>query len=387
MYPDLSYLFHDLFGTEPDNWTSVFKTFGLLLVLAIMAAAFILYHELRRRQRIGMLQGSKISVTEGEDASTSELISQGIFGFILGFKLLYIFGNFPEFQNDAAAVLLSAKGNWFGGILLGLAFAGFRFWEKRKAKLVKPRVVHQTIYPHDRIGDITIVAALSGIVGAKVFAIIEDLPSFFNDPVGVFFSGAGLAIYGGLIGGFLGTSWYLKRKNIPFWQVADAVAPALMIAYGIGRLGCHFSGDGDWGIVAAAMPEWWFLPDWLWAYDYPNNVIHEGVPIEGCTYEYCRRLDPPVYPTAIYEVVMASVLGGFLLSLRKRLQHLPGMLFFIYLIVNGMERFLIEKIRVNPKYDLGFMTVTQAEIIAMGFILVGALGVWWVRRKGKLPNA
>ncbi|MDV7390741.1 prolipoprotein diacylglyceryl transferase, partial [Arthrospira platensis SPKY1] len=101
-----------------------------------------------------------------------------------------------------------------------------------------------------------------------------------------------------------------------------------MIAYGIGRLGCHFSGDGDWGIVAAAQPEWWFLPDWLWAYDYPNNVAQDGVPIEGCEFQYCRRLDPPVYPTPLYETFMAFIIGGFLWLMRRRMPA-AGMLFFL----------------------------------------------------------
>ena len=152
-----------------------------------------------------------------------------------------------------------------------------------------PEPVTKTIplYPHHLIGDITIIAAISGLVGAKIFALIEDLPTFFADPVGTFFSGSGLAIYGGLIGGFVGVSIYLKKKQIPVVHVLDAVAPALIIAYGIGRLGCHFSGDGDWGIVnTLAQPSWWFLPDWLWAYDYPQNVLREGVFIEGCEVKY-----------------------------------------------------------------------------------------------------
>ena len=61
--------------------------------------------------------------------------------------------------------------------------------------------------------------------------------------------------------------------------------PSLILAYGIGRAGCHFSGDGDWGIVASNQPDWWFLPDWMWSYNYPNNVINEGIPIPGCSKE------------------------------------------------------------------------------------------------------
>ena len=382
MYPDLSYLFHDLFGSQPDNWTSIFKTFGLLLVISILAAAYILWRELRRKKEEGIFQGEKTKTVEGSPASTSELISNGIFGFIVGFKLVYLFLHFGEFQADAAGVLLSTKGTWWAGLLFGLVFAGIRFWEKNRKKLPKPVEKTVLLYPHDRIGDITIWAAVSGIVGAKVFAILEDIPSFMADPLGTFFSGSGLAIYGGLIGGFLGVAWYLRQHKIPFWPIADAVAPALMIAYGIGRLGCHFSGDGDWGVAAAAQPGWWFLPDWLWSYDYPNNVAQDGVPIEGCEFQYCRRLQPGVYPTALYETVMAFLIGGFLWLIRKRMP-VAGMLFFVYLILNGVERFLIEKIRVNIRYDLFGLNPTQAELIAVLFFLIGAIGLFVLWRKRK----
>jgi prolipoprotein diacylglyceryl transferase len=382
MYPDLSYLFHDLFGSQPDNWTSIFKTFGLLLVISILAGAWLLFLELRRMQAEGIFKGEPMKVVEGAPATWQELLSNGIFGFIVGFKLVYLFQHFDEFQRDAADVLLSTKGTLWAGLLFGVIFAGIRYWEKERKKLPKPVEKVHMLYPHDRIGDITIWAAVSGIIGAKFFAVLEDLPSFFADPVGTFFSGSGLAIYGGLIGGFLGVSWYLRRHKIPFWHVADAVAPALMIAYGIGRLGCHFSGDGDWGIVAAAIPEWWFLPDWLWAYDYPNNVAQDGVPIEGCEFQYCRRLDPPVYPTPLYETFLAFIIGGFLWLMRRRMPA-AGMLFFLYLILNGLERFFIEKIRVNIRYDIMGFNPTQAEVIAVLFFLIGAIGMFvlWRRKK------
>ena len=84
------------------------------------------------------------------------------------------------------------------------------------------------------------------------------------------------------------------------------------------------------------------LPDWMWAYDYPNNVINAGIPIEGCIGNFCHRLPYPVFPTAIYEVMMGLALFAFLWSIRKRIK-IPGILFGVYLILNGLERFSIEK--------------------------------------------
>ncbi|MFQ5446751.1 MAG: prolipoprotein diacylglyceryl transferase [Saprospiraceae bacterium] len=382
MYPDLSYLFHDLFGTQPDNWTSVFKTFGMMLVIAILTAAWFFYLELKRKAKEGIYKPSKVKVVTGKLATPWELVSNGIFGFLVGFKGVYLVQHFPEFKEDAAGVLLSGKGNFLAGLAFAAVFAAMRWWEKKKQALPKPKVQVVNVYPHDRIGDLTVTAAVSGILGAKIFAILEAPAGFMADPLGTFFSGSGLAIYGGLICGYLGVTWYLKRHNIPFWPTADAVAPALIISYGVGRIGCMLAGDGDWGIVAAPQPDWWFLPDWIWSFDFPQNVNREGIPIEGCQWIYCTHLENPVYPTPFYEIIASFLIGGFLWAIRKRLT-IPGMLFFVYLILNGFERFWIEKIRVNVKYEWMPFHPTQAEIIALLFFLVGIVGVVWLKRTNR----
>ncbi len=382
MFPDLSYILHYFFGTEPDNWASIVKTFGLLLAIAILVSAYILYIELKRKEKEGLLKPVKVKVKEGMPASASELILNAVLGFLLGYKILYILLNVSEFRADASGVILSAKGSLIGGLLGAILLAGLKYREKQRKKLPKPKIKTVKIYPHDRIGDITIISAISGVIGAKIFDIVENLDRFFEDPIGTFFSGGGLAIYGGLIVAFIVMYFYLKKKEIPPIYVLDAVAPALIIGYGIGRLGCHFSGDGDWGIPNTAdTPSWWFLPEWLWAYDYPNNVAEEGVPIEGCTYNYCNKLDPPVYPTSVYETAMAFAIGGFLWFLRKRIT-IPGVLFCLYLIFNGLERFLIEKIRVNIRYE-SFFNMTQAEIIAIVLFLLGTGGIIYLVNKNR----
>jgi prolipoprotein diacylglyceryl transferase len=382
MYPDLSYLLHDLFGTPPDNWASVFKTFGMLLVISILVAAWLFYLELKRKADEGIYQPEKVKVVVGKPASSWELVSNAVFGFLVGFKILYIVQNFGEFKQDAAGVLLSGKGNWAAGILFAAAFAAIRWWEKKKKALPKPKEQVIDVYPHDRIGDFTILAAVSGILGAKIFSILEEPSGFFDDPLGMLFSGSGLTIYGGLIVGALVVGWWMKKHHIPFWHTADAIAPALIVAYGVGRIGCQLAGDGDWGIVAAPQPGWWFLPDWMWAYDFPHNVNKEGIPIEGCEWLYCTRLDPPVYPTPFYETVASLLIGGFLWAIRKRVQ-IPGMLFFIYLILNGIERFWIEGIRVNVKYEWLPGQPTQAEVIAVLLFLAGIVGAVLLWRKNR----
>ncbi len=408
MFPDLSYILNYWIGTEVDNIFSIVKTFGLLLAISILVSAFFLNLELKRKAKEGLFKPVKEKITIGQPASPYELITNALIGFVLGFKILYILFNLSEFKLDAAGVLLSGKGSFLGGILGAALLAGLKYWEKKRQELPKPKVKEVKVYPHDRIGDLTIIAAISGVVGAKLFAVIEDLPTFFRDPLGTLFSGSGMAIYGGLILAFVVCYYYLKSKKIPPIHVMDAVAPALIIGYGVGRLGCHFSGDGDWGIAnTLAMPSWWFLPEWLWAYDYPRNVLNEGVLIESCDPEkweavkntvgmtleekckeacgirYCHQLSPKVYPTSPYETIASFAIGGILWALRKRLV-IPGMLFFVYVIFNGVERMLIEQIRVNERYDFLFgLKPTQAQFIAAGLIIAGIAGcvILWSRSK------
>lgn len=384
MYPDLSYLFHDLIGTDRDNWLSIFKTFGLFLLLAFVTAAWLLKKELQRRERIGQLKGEAVLVKSVAGMRPVDYVFNGIFGFILGYKIPYAIGQLDRWKQDPSSVLLSADGSIVGGIVVAAALLGFYYWKDRQRKTDLPPTQQVTIYPSDRVPAITFAAAIGGVVGAKVFAIIEYLPEFFADPIGTFFSGSGLAIYGGLIGGFLAVFWVLHRNNIPKLPIMDAVAPALIIAYGVGRIGCQLSGDGDWGIVAAAIPEWWFLPDWLWAYDYPHNVIYGGGAavemIEGCNNRYCTRLAQGHYPTPIYETTMAFAIGAILWSLRKKLTPYLGGLFSLYLFLNGVERFCIEFFRVNDQYNVLGLQLTQAQLIAIGFMLCGLIGGWLVWR-------
>lgn len=413
MFPDLSYILHFLIGTEPDNWTSIFKTFGLLLVLAILSAAWTLHYLLKKKAEKGIFKPEKVKVKIGEPASIWDLVSNGFFGFILGFKGVYVFQNFAEFQADPASVVLSSKGVAWAGIAGALIFAAIRWWEKKKDALPKPKEVTQMLYPHDKIGDVTIVAAICGIVGARLFSILEEPSVFFSDPIGTLFSGSGLTIYGGLILGFIGVLWWLKKHKIPTYHFLDCLAIAYVIAYGVGRMGCQLAGDGDWGIVAAAIPEWWFLPDWLWAYAYPNNVNNAGelmalcdsdcwsqivsdrtMSIEMkcqqcCGVNYCHELNPPVYPTPIYETVASFLTAGILYWLSKKFST-PGMIFYIYLIFNGIERFFVEKIRVNVTYDLMGSQITQAEIISVVLFIIGIIGsvmLWQKSKKSENQNA
>jgi prolipoprotein diacylglyceryltransferase len=118
----------------------------------------------------------------------------------------------------------------------------------------------------------------------------------------------------------------------------------------------------------------------LVAYSYPHNVVNEGVRIPGCEEEqYCNQLPIPVFPTPFYETVVSFFLFLLLWSLRKKMK-VPGTLFGVYLIVNGFERFFVEQIRVNTKYDIFGFHPTQAEIIAVALIITGA-AIYFIMKK------
>ena len=390
MYPDLSYLFHDILGSTPDNWLSVFKTFGVFLILAFIASAYFLKLEVIRKEKEGLLTGFTEKIRTGFPATWQEMAQNALFGFIIGFKLPYILQHFDQFKPDPASIILSAKGTWLWGILAAAVFGFLKYWDHRKRQLPKPQIKEVTVMPHERTGDITILAAISGLVGARLFSIIEseeNIKAFIKSPLDQLLSGSGLAIYGGLILAFIAVYMYVKRKGMKPIHMMDAVAPALIMGYAVGRIGCQLSGDGDWGVVnLAPEPSWWFLPDWMWAFDYPHNVLNDGVQIDGCLWHYCRHLGESVFPTPFYETTLALIIFGILWALRKRIK-IPGILFFIYVFLNGIERFWIEKIRTNP--DISFLGIeaTQAEYIAGLLIVTGIVGIVLLYiRHGKREN-
>jgi prolipoprotein diacylglyceryltransferase len=166
----------------------------------------------------------------------------------------------------------------------------------------------------------------------------------------------------------------------------DVGGPGMMLAYSVGRIGCHLSGDGDWGIANLNPKPFTWLPDWLWAYTYPNNVAMDGNQIAGCVGKFCNELPLPVYPTPIYEVIMAFIIFLFLWKIRTKI-NLPGMMFGIYLMFNGLERFFIELIRVNTKYNVAGISFTQAEFISSVLFFCGVLLVYFAfKNKEKHAN-
>ena len=213
-----------------------------------------------------------------------------------------------------------------------------------------------------------------------------------------------------------------------------------MIAYAVGRIGCQVAGDGDWGVfnsayvsdapghIIVAAPDQYktkvvyyadyflngavtdpsgshftitdrhyesldkvphksfkgpaFLPSWMFAYTYPHNVNEDGILLNNCDGKYCRALPQPVFPTPLYETVTCGLLFLFLWLIRRKVKT-PGVIFCIYLIVNGIERFLVETIRVNSTYSIFGLHPTQAELISAAFIITGLLGIIILKARNK----
>ncbi|MBL7980979.1 MAG: prolipoprotein diacylglyceryl transferase [Flavobacteriales bacterium] len=384
MYPTLYHAFLDLTGIDLPG-LKFLNSFGFFVALAFVFASWTLGLELRRREQAGMLKAATRKVIVGAPATASELVIQGILGFALGFKLLYMVLNLTEATADPQSFLLSGTGSFVGGLLGAAAMAGYAWWEKQRTRLKEPRTETLQMLPSEHAGNITLTAALWGLIGAKLFHWLEnpsEFLAFLKHPGGDgLFSG--LTMYGGLIVAGAMVIRYFAKHGIPVWQGADSAAPGVMLAYGVGRIGCQVSGDGDWGIVNTT-----FLgpgPRWLWQYDYPNNVNSVGMPLTDgrpCFDGYCTVLPETVFPTPLYETVVCVGFFFVLWALRKHLTP-AGTIFFLFLFLNGLERFFIEKIRVNV-HVMG--NITQAEIIASLLMLGGIGGMLWLRNKKNSDN-
>ncbi|MBE0649021.1 MAG: prolipoprotein diacylglyceryl transferase [Bacteroidales bacterium] len=382
MFPRISDLINYMFGT---NLNIPIQSYGFMIAVAFVAGAVVLYFELKRKETEGLIPAQQRIIVQGAPASTQELILSAIFGFLLGWKGVGLLIDYSIFSPNPQEYILSWNGSVVAGLLFAIGFSGYNYYKKYKERLDKPVSEEVTIHPYQLTGTILLVAAIFGIIGSKIFDTIEHLDDFVRDPFGTLFSFSGLSFYGGLLIAAVAVVWYTGRHKIRLPFIADAIAPALILSYAIGRIGCQLAGDGCWGVANLnPMPEWLsFLPDWIWSFTYPHNVIDDGVLIPGCGGDHCFVLPTPVYPTPIYETLMGLVIFGILMSIRRLLKT-PGYLFSIYLILNGVERFLIEEVRINKPYEMMGIQVTQAQIIAIGLMVLGCMGFWyfrWLKKK------
>ena len=395
MYPNLYYAVKGLFGVDI-GWLRAVPTFGFFMMGAFLAAGAVFRVELRRKASEGLMGYEEEEVRvrrRTAEAARERLDADGVReGMAARGDMGGADAESEGVREDAGDEVRGAARDEREREDAGRADESGE-WEERVIR----------VWAYDRVGEFMVLAVVFGFLGAKLFNGLENWNALMRDPIGTLLSLSGLTFYGGLIFATLAIWWYARRHHIPLRPLNDAAAPMLALAYAIGRLGCHFSGDGDWGILNTAYtsmatgkvapmpggvetfndfgsirhwsvraPSW--LPDGLFASCYPHNINNVGLRLSNCVGDHCMYLPSPVFPTSVYESLMGLLIFGVLWFLRRRLR-VPGALFCWYLVLMGVERLLIEQIRVNAVFELFGWRLTQAELISAGLVLAGGVGL------------
>ncbi len=235
------------------------------------------------------------------------------------------------------------------GLMMGLGFV--------VAGLLASRRLKEIGRPPDWAYEMVFAALVGGIVGARLWSVIENWDEASDDVFGSLFSGSGLVFYGGLLGGALTVLAWAKWRGALDLKTFDVAAPGLAAAYAIGRIGCQLAGDGDYGKA-------WDGP---WAMAYPDGTV---------------PTTDAVHPTPVYETLTMGLLAWFLW--RRRDSMPPGALFALYLVLAGAERFLVEFLRRNDRVVAG---LTVPQLVALAMVAGGAVWLAVLLRGGRTMPA
>jgi phosphatidylglycerol:prolipoprotein diacylglycerol transferase len=341
-------------------------SYGFWVAVGFMAAAYVIGKELKRREALGLFAYTEKTVSHTSNVDYISILFFAALGYLIGWKG----GEMVTLNIDTKLI----------GIALAAALSIPKLWMELRKEKKEPYTEIVRVFPSDLVGDFVVLCAIFGVLGSNLFNFLEspqDYANFWKDPVGSIFSG--LSVYGGMIcaGIALLVYSYVKKINVP--NLFDALAYCFILANGIGRIGCQVSGDGDWGVVnTAAKPA--LIPQFLWASTYAHNIADTGVYMNGCTEAHCFVLPLPVFPTPIYEFLMCTAIFLILHVLRKRMTATPGMLFFLFFILIGIQRYSIEQIRDLSGRGLYYVLgvgLKQSELISIILVIAGILGMAW----------
>ena len=373
MYPNLSYFLHDYFNLPIDSWASVFKTYGISLAITFGICSMILKNELKWREIKGLIK----PIAESSLTKWTESIFIVLISAMIGYKMVYIVSNINAFKINSRDMILSWQGSIIGGIFFILcSICIVYFSHEQPQNHGKNTTNFYKLNTH-----MTVFIVIFALIGTKLFGIFEV--DFQEKTVNQIFNESGTNFLGGLFGGLFGGYIFCQIYKIPFYNLLDPIAPVMMFGYAMGRLGCHISGDGCWGIDNnLPTPNWFIFPNWLWAYNYPHNVVDKGIDIVNTLGTHNKILEIPVFPTSLYEALFGFTMFFIFWGIRKKVAK-PYLLFTYFLFFMGIERFLIEFIRINNKYYYVGFELSQAQYISLGLIIVSILSLWRINLTNK----
>ncbi|HWE34466.1 MAG TPA: prolipoprotein diacylglyceryl transferase family protein [Solirubrobacteraceae bacterium] len=220
--------------------------------------------------------------------------------------------------------------------------------------------------PVDYSYEMAFAALIGGLVGSRVYYVIQNYSVVKHHLLSGLFGGSGLVWYGGLIGGAICVIAWARWRGMLSLGLLDLATVPLTLGYAIGRIGCQVAGDGDYGkwCYRGQTPVTCAGSKLPWAMSYPKGTVPTPP-------------DVKVQPTPIYETVAMGLIAWWLWRMRDRFR--PGALFALYMVLSGIERLLVEFLRRNHRIVLG---LTAPQLESIGLMILGAVWLEWMRRHG-----
>ncbi len=330
-------------------------SYGLMLATGFMVGSYFLTLELRRRNL-------------NRNVTRSFFVTMR--WMVITLTALLVFTALLEFGSGIFSQLSQLAGRNPLVLLILAVFVAVGAYIMAQAK----RTRHRSEI--DLATAVVLISLVYGVFGTKILFLFENFGSFLQRPFDMLISTSGLSFFGGPVLVVIVLAIMLKKEKVKFLAVADSAAPSLLIAYGIGRLGCHFAGDGCYGFPTT-------LP---WGTDYSHGVVPPSQALSHfpeIVKEFPNGIPDtlPLHPTPAYEFLICALLFLVLWWIRKSIR-IDGRVFMLYLVFAGTERFAVEFLRLNPRVMLG---LSGFQVFAFLMIVTGIIG-WFLLGKHRAPE-